>query len=86
MREGRYKLAYFTPEQLARQHVRAALQRTAVSVLAIDEAHCVSQWGHDFRPDYLNMVRRLRGCWERAPVLVALTATASQRVRRELCE
>ena len=86
MREGRYKLAYFTPEQLARHHVRAALQRTVVSVLAIDEAHCVSQWGHDFRPDYLNMVRRLRGCWERTPVIVALTATASERVRRDLCD
>jgi superfamily II DNA helicase RecQ len=85
MREGRYKLAYFTPEQLARNHVRAALQRTAVSVLAIDEAHCVSQWGHDFRPDYLNMVRRLRACWERRPVVVALTATAGERVRRDLC-
>jgi hypothetical protein len=55
-------------------------------VLAIDEAHCVSQWGHDFRPDYLNMVRRLRGCWERPPVLVALTATAGERVRRDLCD
>ncbi len=86
MREGRYKLAYFTPEQLARHHVRAVLQRTAVSVLAIDEAHCVSQWGHDFRPDYLNMVRRLRACWERPPVIVALTATAGERVRRDLCD
>lgn len=86
MREGRYKLAYLTPEQLARHHVREALQRANVSVLAIDEAHCVSQWGHDFRPDYLNMVRRLRACWARPPVLVALTATASERVRRDLCD
>ena len=85
MREGRYKLAYFTPEQLARYHVRAALQRCAVSVLAVDEAHCVSQWGHDFRPDYLNMVRRLRTAWDKPPVIVALTATASERVRRDLC-
>ncbi len=86
IRAGRYKLAYFTPEQLARSHVRAVLQQTRVSVLAIDEAHCVSQWGHDFRPDYLNMVRRLRGCWEQPPVTVALTATASHRVRRDLCD
>jgi superfamily II DNA helicase RecQ len=85
MRAGRYKLAYFTPEQLARSHVRAVLRQTHVSVLAIDEAHCVSQWGHDFRPDYLNMIRRLRGCWETPPVIVALTATASERVRRDLC-
>ena len=85
MREGRYKLAYLTPEQLARPHVRAALQRCTVSVLAVDEAHCVSQWGHDFRPDYLNMVRRVRTTWEEPPVIVALTATASERVRRDLC-
>jgi superfamily II DNA helicase RecQ len=85
MRAGRYKLAYFTPEQLARNYVLAALRQTAVSVLAIDEAHCVSQWGHDFRPDYLNMVRRYRACWDRQPVIVALTATASERVRRDLC-
>jgi superfamily II DNA helicase RecQ len=86
MRAGHYKLAYFTPEQLARNHVRAVLQQSAVSVLAVDEAHCVSQWGHDFRPDYLNMVRRLRTCWDPPPVIVALTATASQRVRSDLCD
>jgi superfamily II DNA helicase RecQ len=85
LRAGRYKLAYFTPEQLARSSVRAVLQHVHVSVLAIDEAHCVSQWGHDFRPDYLNMVRRLRASWERQPVIVALTATAGERVRRDLC-
>ncbi len=85
IRVGRYKLAYFTPEQLARNSVRAVLQQTTVSVLAVDEAHCVSQWGHDFRPDYLNMVRRLRSCWNPPPVVVALTATAGERVRRDLC-
>jgi superfamily II DNA helicase RecQ len=85
MRAGRYKLAYFTPEQLARSHVRAVLRQTHVSVLAMDEAHCVSQWGHDFRPDYLNMIRRLRTCWETPPVIVALTATAGERVRHDLC-
>ena len=86
MRAGRYKLAYFTPEQLARPYIRAVLQQTAVSVLAIDEAHCVSQWGHDFRPDYLNMVRRLQACWDKQPAILALTATAGERVRRDLCD
>jgi hypothetical protein len=84
LRQGRYKLAYFTPEQVARAQVRAVLRQTAVSLLVIDEAHCVSQWGHDFRPDYLNMIRRLRGCWAQAPAVLGLTATAGERVRRDL--
>src|SRR5207248_2862768 len=85
MRQGRYKLAYFTPEQLSRTDVRAVVRHVPVSILAIDEAHCVSQWGHDFRPNYLNVIRRLRECWVRQPVLLALTATAGERVRRDLC-
>ena len=86
---GRYKLVYFTPEQLERNYVLASLKRANESVgiryIALDEAHCISQWGHDFRPSYLNLVRRLRE-WGIDPVRIALTATASPNVRRDVCE
>ena len=86
---GFYKLIYTTPEQLQRDHVLSSIQRTAqeggLDYLALDEAHCISQWGHDFRPAYLNILRRLR---ERDldPTRIALTATASPFVRQDVCE
>ncbi|MBM3272570.1 ATP-dependent DNA helicase RecQ [Candidatus Kaiserbacteria bacterium] len=89
MELGHYKLIYMTPEQLERNYVLETLRRTnervGVRYIALDEAHCISQWGHDFRPSYLNLVRRLRA---RAvePVRIALTATASPNVRKDLCE
>lgn len=89
LERGWYKLAYFTPEQLERNYVLHSLQRTNANVgiryLALDEAHCISQWGHDFRPSYLNLVRRLRD-WGVDPVRIALTATASPNVRLDVCE
>jgi RecQ family ATP-dependent DNA helicase len=85
LRAGRYKLVYLTPEQLGQTYVLETLTRSRVSLLAIDEAHCVSQWGHEFRPSYLNMLRRLRERLSPFPPVVALTATASERVRRDLC-
>jgi ATP-dependent DNA helicase RecQ len=80
--QGRYKLLYVAPERFdsdAFQHRLAALD---VSLLAIDEAHCVSEWGHDFRPSYLRLgrVRRLL----RNPPIAALTATATEEVRRDI--
>ena len=55
---GEWKLAYIAPERLANPNFRAAIKNAQISLLAIDEAHCISQWGHDFRPDYLNI-----GAW-----------------------
>ena len=82
---GRVKLLYLAPERLASERfVEEVLQRLPVSLLAVDEAHCISQWGHDFRPDYLQigaLVERLR-----PPRLIALTATATPLVRREILE
>jgi superfamily II DNA helicase RecQ len=86
---GYYKLVYFTPEQLERGYVLDSLKnanaKTGIRFLALDEAHCISQWGHDFRPSYLNLVRRLKK-WGIDPVRIALTATASPEVRDDLCE
>lgn len=86
---GYYKLAYFTPEQLERNYILESLRRANENVgiryIALDEAHCISQWGHDFRPSYLNIVRRLND-YGIDPVRIALTATASPQVRQDLCE
>jgi ATP-dependent DNA helicase RecQ len=79
---GAYKLAYVAPERLAFPGFRALLQRVQVPLLAIDEAHCISEWGHDFRPEYLQ-IGELVG--ELAPSLVvACTATATPVVRDEI--
>jgi len=85
---GHYKLLYTTPEQLERGYVLDALrqadQRAGFRYLAMDEAHCISQWGHDFRPSYLNIVQRLRD-FGLNPCRIAVTATASPLVREDIC-
>jgi len=80
--DGTYRLLYVAPERLRSDAFRAALGRTRVVRLAVDEAHCISQWGHDFRPDYLRLgeLRALLG----APPTLALTATATPRVRADI--
>jgi len=89
LEQGYYKLIYVTPEQLERSYIlnslRRADQRIGIRYLALDEAHCISQWGHDFRPAYLNLVQRLRQ-ESINPTCIALTATASPEVRHDLCE
>ena len=78
---GELALLYVSPERAAHDGFRRMLPRTPIALLAIDEAHCVSQWGHDFRPDYMRL-NELREAIE-APVL-ALTATATPRVADEI--
>ena len=80
--EGRLQLLYVAPERFGNGSFVAALRGIRVSLLAIDEAHCISQWGHDFRPSYreLGGVRQLLG----GPPIVALTATADPRVREDI--
>ena len=73
---GELDLLYVAPERLCGEATLRLLERGTVSLFAIDEAHCVSQWGHDFRPDYLGLAV-LRERWPDVP-LVALTATATQ--------
>ena len=79
---GELDLLYVAPERLCSEPALRLLQRGTVSLFAIDEAHCVSQWGHDFRPDYLGL-SVLRERWPQVPV-IALTATATQATRAEI--
>ncbi len=79
---GRLRLLYAAPERLALGDTKAMLQRAGVSLLAIDEAHCVSQWGHDFRPDYLNLGEIAASLAD--VQILALTATADAATRGEI--
>ena len=82
LRSGELQLLYVAPERLNTERTRQLLQEVPLSVIAIDEAHCVSQWGHDFRHDYLNL-GELKSLFPGVPRL-ALTATATSRVREEI--
>ena len=79
---GLYRLLYVSPERLRQPAFVQTLRNVGVSRLVVDEAHCVSEWGHDFRPDYLRLahVHRLLG----KPPLLAMTATAPPRVREDI--
>jgi len=79
---GELDLVYLAPERLMQEATLAFLDRCHLSLLAIDEAHCISRWGHDFRPEYLQL-DTLRHRWPDLPVL-ACTATADDRTRREI--
>ena len=79
--EGRLKLLYMAPERLASGAALGLLRRAKCSLIAVDEAHCVSQWGHDFRPDYLRIGELRRAL--RVP-LAAFTATADEETRAEI--
>ncbi len=84
MESGRLRLVYIAPERLARPDTRALLKRSNVSLLAVDEAHCISQWGHDFRPEYLalgTLPQDLGGVQT-----IALTATADAATRADILE
>jgi len=78
---GELALLYVSPERAAKASFRRMMKRTPIALLAIDEAHCVSQWGHDFRPDYM-LLSELRGIVD-AP-MIALTATATPAVMKEI--
>ena len=82
-RAGRYKIIYVAPERLLTRGFLAFAQETALSLVAVDEAHCVSQWGQDFRPSYLSIPRFLELLAARPPVC-AFTATATERVREDI--
>jgi RecQ family ATP-dependent DNA helicase len=82
VREGRARIVYCSPERFGSTVFLGAIERRRIDLLAVDEAHCVSEWGHDFRPDYL----RLPEIAERLgrPTVMACTATATEAVAREI--
>lgn len=84
MKLGVYDLIYISPERLAIPEFQNDLRSTPIAMIAVDEAHCISQWGHDFRPDYLRIIeiRKLLG----NPQTVAFTATATEFVRKEIAK
>ena len=86
IKSGQIKIVYVSPEGLATSKIRELLSspELKISCITIDEAHCVSQWGHDFRPDYLE-ISSIRHLFPDA-VMLALTATATEHVRQDICK
>lgn len=83
VKKGEYRLLYIAPERLESPSFLSFLQDLPLSIVAIDEAHCVSQWGHDFRPHY-RMIRPMLDELEQKPIVVALTATATPEVLQDI--
>src|SRR5205814_3619374 len=81
---GRYDLVYVAPERFRSPRFVETMARVRPALLAVDEAHCISEWGHDFRPDYakIGLARKKLG----SPACIALTATATDLVRRDIAD
>ena len=82
VRTGEVKMLYVAPERLRSLEFVLALRRAGVGLFVVDEAHCISEWGHNFRPDYLFLPRVVRDLGN--PPVLALTATATPRVRQDI--
>ena len=82
-RQGRYKIIYAAPERLMTESFLALAKEVPISMVAVDEAHCISQWGQDFRPSYLKIVDFIQQLPVR-PVLAAYTATATKAVKEDI--
>ncbi|CAN5837510.1 hypothetical protein BH18ACT11_BH18ACT11_03450 [soil metagenome] len=82
VRTGEVKMLYVAPERLRSLEFVLALRRSGVGLFVVDEAHCISEWGHNFRPDYLFLPRAVRDLG--SPPVLALTATATPRVRQDI--
>ena len=84
IRNGQLRLLYVAPERFNNERFRASIENIKVSLFAIDEAHCISEWGHNFRPDYLKLIEYAKAC--KAERLLALTATATKDVLKDICK
>ncbi|MBQ8974462.1 MAG: DNA helicase RecQ, partial [Oscillospiraceae bacterium] len=83
IRAGRYKIIYVAPERLGTQSLQGLAREVPIDLVAVDEAHCISQWGQDFRPSYLKIVDFVSAL-NRRPVVAAFTATATDTVRKDV--
>lgn len=83
MRSGELKLVYIAPERFRAERFIRTISEIDVSLFAVDEAHCLSQWGHDFRPDYLRLDTALK-LFKKRPIVAAFTATATPDVREDI--
>ncbi|HXI83319.1 MAG TPA: RecQ family ATP-dependent DNA helicase [Verrucomicrobiae bacterium] len=84
MARGEYRLVYIAPERFKSERFVQALAPLSIALFAVDEAHCISQWGHDFRPDYIRLKWALKDLGQ--PQVMALTATATPEVREDIIE
>lgn len=86
MADGQFRLVYVAPERFRNERFVEALNQIRISLFAVDEAHCISQWGHDFRPDYLRLRDAIAalGSNNDRPQVIALTATATPKVRDDI--
>lgn len=80
---GNYKFLYLSPEKLQQTWILERIVKLKINLIAVDEAHCISQWGHDFRPAYLE-IGKVKNLFPNIPV-IALTASANQRVLEDIC-
>jgi ATP-dependent DNA helicase RecQ len=84
IRRGRFKLVYIAPERFRSEAFVQVMSEVGVKLFAVDEAHCISHWGHDFRPDYLRLKQATAQLGD--PQIIALTATATAQVRADIVE
>ena len=83
LKKGQLKLLYVAPERLNNEGFVAMIRATKIRMVAVDEAHCISEWGHAFRPDYLKIARFVKEI--EAERVLCLTATATLRVAEDIC-